>query len=426
MSDPSLNYYIARGTNADRLAFTPSHATPAAGPSQTAIFYETDTGDTYVWDGAAWDKLNTVGGGVAGAPANAEYLVAVANGTLSAERVPTDTSTVAWDFGTAAQAKANVPNDAITYAKIQNVSNTDRLLGRDTAGAGDVEELSVSGGLEFSGGPGLRVADNGITYAKLQDVSATDRLLGRDTAGAGDAEELTVGGGVEFTGSGGIQRSALTGDVTAAAGNNATTIANDAVSDAKLRNSAAVSLIGRSANSSGDPGDIAASADGQVLQRRASALLFSNLGIPIWSRKGSDQSWTSDTALANVTSLSFAVEANSVYLAKFYLFMVGGTTGDLKYDFTVPASATGWHWGNRQETTDTIPDNANINWIATDTFSTTGAIGLHTTITMAIINVLVVTAGASGTVQLRAAQNASSGTASTIKANSCVEATKME
>lgn len=34
-----------------------------------------------------------------------------------------------------------VDNDAITYTKIQNVSATDRLLGRSTAGAGDIEEI---------------------------------------------------------------------------------------------------------------------------------------------------------------------------------------------------------------------------------------------------------------------------------------------
>jgi len=50
-----------------------------------------------------------------------------------------------------------IDNDAVTYAKIQNVSATDRLLGRDTAGAGDIEEVPVSGGLEFTDGPGLRI-----------------------------------------------------------------------------------------------------------------------------------------------------------------------------------------------------------------------------------------------------------------------------
>ena len=34
-------------------------------------------------------------------------------------------------------------------------------------------------------------ASAAITYSKLQDVSATDRILGRDSSGAGDIEEIT-------------------------------------------------------------------------------------------------------------------------------------------------------------------------------------------------------------------------------------------
>lgn len=37
-----------------------------------------------------------------------------------------------------------VDNDAVTYAKIQNVSATDKLLGRSTAGAGDIEEIACT------------------------------------------------------------------------------------------------------------------------------------------------------------------------------------------------------------------------------------------------------------------------------------------
>lgn len=67
----------------------------------------------------------------------------------------------------------------------------------------------------------------GVALTQLASV-ATDRLLGRDTAGSGTPEELTVGGGVEFTGSGGIQRSALTGAVSAAAGSGTTAFASGA------------------------------------------------------------------------------------------------------------------------------------------------------------------------------------------------------
>jgi hypothetical protein len=38
----------------------------------------------------------------------------------------------------------NLPNDTITYAKMQNVSATDKVLGRSTAGAGDVEEIACT------------------------------------------------------------------------------------------------------------------------------------------------------------------------------------------------------------------------------------------------------------------------------------------
>jgi hypothetical protein len=42
-----------------------------------------------------------------GAPVNAEYIVGSLNGTLTNERVLTDTATVTWDLSTAGQAKAN-------------------------------------------------------------------------------------------------------------------------------------------------------------------------------------------------------------------------------------------------------------------------------------------------------------------------------
>lgn len=68
---------------------------------------------------------------------------------------------------------------------------TDRLVGRDTAGTGAPEALTVGNGLEFTGAGGIGVANDGITYARIQNVTATSRVLGRITSGAGDVEELT-------------------------------------------------------------------------------------------------------------------------------------------------------------------------------------------------------------------------------------------
>lgn len=59
MADSTLNCFVARGTNAERVAFTPTPPTPGSGPDQGYFFYETDTGNTYSWDGAAWDQVNS-------------------------------------------------------------------------------------------------------------------------------------------------------------------------------------------------------------------------------------------------------------------------------------------------------------------------------------------------------------------------------
>lgn len=83
-----------------------------------------------------------------------------------------------------------------------------------------------------------------LPIAAIEDM-ATDRLLGRDTAASGPVEQLTVGGGLAFTGSGGIESSAYTGDVTKALGGTVLTIANDAVTFAKFQNVSEARMIGR-------------------------------------------------------------------------------------------------------------------------------------------------------------------------------------
>jgi hypothetical protein len=88
----------------------------------------------------------TAAGGGAGAPTDASYLVGSAHALLSGERLVTDTPTITWDLGTAGQAKAVIPPDAVTYTHLQNVTSS-RLLGRFTAGSGDVQEITPGAGL---------------------------------------------------------------------------------------------------------------------------------------------------------------------------------------------------------------------------------------------------------------------------------------
>jgi hypothetical protein len=113
------------------------------------------------------------------------------------------------------------------------------------------------------------LTDNRALTIKLNDAARTIDLGGN----------LTTSGSVTLSGSNtGDQTITLTGDVTGSGtGSFAATIANDAVTDGKLRNSAALSVIGRASNSSGDPADIAAGSDGHVLRRSGTSLGFGEI-----------------------------------------------------------------------------------------------------------------------------------------------------
>jgi hypothetical protein len=82
--------------------------------------------------------------------------------------------------------------------------------------------LLTSGTLDVAN----RIANSAVAYGKIQNVTATNRLLGRVTAGAGVIEELTVLPTATMP--------ALTGDVTNSAGSLATTIANNAITTVKI------------------------------------------------------------------------------------------------------------------------------------------------------------------------------------------------
>lgn len=227
-----------------------------------------------------------------------------------------------------------IANGSVVYAKIQNVSVTDRIIGRDSEGVGSLEELTVSEGLEFTGSGGIRrsalvgdvtaaagsnaltIANQGgnagkflttngtasswatilgltdgdkgditvsgsgtiwsldnqsVTFAKLQNIP-TDTLIGRDTAGDGAPETITLNTTLSMSGTGALQRAALTGDVTASAGSNATTIANDVVTYAKMQNLTTTDrILGRFSAGAGDCEEIVCTAAGRALLDDADA-----------------------------------------------------------------------------------------------------------------------------------------------------------
>lgn len=138
-------------------------------------------------------------GGGSGAPTDADYLVKTANGGLSVERVVTDTATVAVDWATAGQAKfgvvaASIGNTQLrTGAAISVVGRSANSIGAlaDIAAGSDDTILRRTGSaLDFGQLTVGMVPDALVTFAKIQNVSATDKVLGRSTAGAGVIEEI--------------------------------------------------------------------------------------------------------------------------------------------------------------------------------------------------------------------------------------------
>lgn len=65
---------------------------------------------------------------------------------------------------------------------------TDRLLGRDTAGSGAVEEISLTNGLEFTGSTSIGIANDAVTYARMQNAASAGYI---GATGAGDYAHRT-------------------------------------------------------------------------------------------------------------------------------------------------------------------------------------------------------------------------------------------
>ena len=95
-----------------------------------------------------------------------------------------------------------IANSAVTFAKFQSsVAAGLSVVGRSANSAGVFAEINAgtdghvlrrSGTtLAFGEIATAGIANSAVTYAKIQNVSATDRLLGRSSAGAGVVEEIT-------------------------------------------------------------------------------------------------------------------------------------------------------------------------------------------------------------------------------------------
>lgn len=156
--------------------------------------------------------------------------VKLGNGAVTSSKLGSSAVTsAAIDTGAVTTGKINA--NAVTYDKIQAVSATDRLLGRSSAGSGNVEEISC-------------------TSAGRDIIAAADAAAQRSVLGLGNIA-LATGtwtNGSSFSGTStgtntGDQTIQLTGDITGlGTGSFATTISNEVVTAAKIAENAVTTI----------------------------------------------------------------------------------------------------------------------------------------------------------------------------------------
>ena len=115
-------------------------------------------------------------------PTNA--LVGRAGGNIISATVPTNSvvGRVAGDLTAAAVVTDQISNDAVTYAKMQDVSVASRLLGRGSAaGAGDPEEITLGTNLSMAGTT-LNASGGAATWTTIeQNLGSTPVTRGSFT-----------------------------------------------------------------------------------------------------------------------------------------------------------------------------------------------------------------------------------------------------
>ncbi len=273
---------------AAKLANDSSTAVQTTAPSTDNFegrgYYNSTSGNLQVFDGSAYqqvvmptagigDSQVTTGkladGAVTTAKVTALATAAYADSSITTGKIADDAVTsdkindgavIAAAIGAGAVTNAKLDTNAVTYDKLQNVSATDRLLGRSTAGAGNVEEISCTAAgraLLDDADAATQRATLGLGTIATGNGTWTDggSFSGTSSGTNTGDQTITLTGAVTGTGTGSFATAIATSAVTedAIATNAVTTgkILDDAVTAAKLADSSAAVVAAASPSGSG-------------------------------------------------------------------------------------------------------------------------------------------------------------------------------
>lgn len=161
-------------------------------------------------------------------------------------------------------------------------------------------------------------------------------------------------------------------------------------------------------------------ADLTALEGRATALEALQ---ELYVAKTADESVTSSSTLQDDNHLLLSVAANTDYYGLLVVLATSAANaaGDIHTGFTFPAGAT-LHWGAHGPTTalasGSVGDVEYLARLSATSGTTEISYGLSTSILTIVHYLHLLTAGTAGTLRLQWAQQASNGSATTVKAGS--------
>lgn len=196
--------------------------------------------------------------------------------------------------------------------------------------ADSIERAAISGDVSIPAGSNTAtIQAAAVTLSKIQTV-ATDTLLGRDTAGTGTLEAITLNSTLAWSGSQSIGRAAISGDVTIAAGSNTAAITAGVIVDGDINASAAIANS-KLANVSGSRliGNPTGAAAARSEISLDPTLLFSGTSLQRAAISG-DVTIAAGSNSATVTGLTIASQAHGDILyrgASAWVRLPAGTSG---------------------------------------------------------------------------------------------------